>query len=114
MPLTQAKTQRTTKAVAHTRQTPPATAVLHPRVGSKQALLVDLLTKPEGATLAAMSDATGWLAHTTRAALTGLRKRGFAIAHEPADDGRAIYRIHPLRKASRAKTPSKRRAQARA
>ena len=38
-----------------------------------------MLTKDKGATLAALVEATGWLPHTTRAAMTGLRKRGFAI-----------------------------------
>jgi hypothetical protein len=38
--------------------------------------------------------AVGWLAHTTRAALTGLRKRGYAIERERAGKGEAsIYRI---------------------
>ena len=33
----------------------------------------------QGATLDALVNATGWLPHTTRAVLTGLRKRGFEI-----------------------------------
>ena len=38
--------------------------------------------------------ATGWLAHTTRAALTGLRKRGYAVAINRSDDNRgSFYRI---------------------
>jgi Protein of unknown function (DUF3489) len=38
--------------------------------------------------------ATGWLAHTTRAALTGLRKRGYAVAIDRSDDKRgSFYRI---------------------
>ena len=41
-----------------------------------------------------MIDATGWLPHTTRAALTGLRKRGFALAIDRTDkERRSIYRI---------------------
>ena len=50
-----------------------------PRAGSKQALVIEMLSKQPGATLAALVEATGWLPHTTRAALTGLRKRGFAV-----------------------------------
>jgi DNA-binding MarR family transcriptional regulator len=38
-----------------------------------------LLQREEGATLGELIDATGWLPHTTRAALTGLRKKGHAI-----------------------------------
>jgi hypothetical protein len=38
-------------------------------------------------------DATGWLPHTTRAALTGLRKRGFAIERTREEGSNSIYRI---------------------
>ena len=44
--------------------------------------------------LAELVAATGWLPHTTRAALTGLRKRGYAIAIDRADKPRgSVYRI---------------------
>ena len=40
--------------------------------------------------------ATGWLPHTTRAALTGLRKRGYAVGIDRADKARgSVYRIEP-------------------
>jgi hypothetical protein len=51
-----------------------------PRVGSKSAAVIALLQREQGATLIEMVEATGWLPHTTRAALTGLRKKGHAIA----------------------------------
>jgi hypothetical protein len=50
-----------------------------PRVGTKQSLLVSMLSAEQGVTLDALIEATGWLPHTTRAALTGLRKKGYAI-----------------------------------
>lgn len=50
-----------------------------PRSGSKIATVVALLERDEGATLGEMVEVTGWLPHTTRAALTGLRKKGCAI-----------------------------------
>lgn len=50
-----------------------------PRPGTKQALVITMLMRTQGASIAELIAATGWLAHTTRAALTGLRKRGFAI-----------------------------------
>ncbi len=46
---------------------------------TKASMLVALLQRDGGATLAEMIDATGWLPHTTRAALAGLRKKGHAI-----------------------------------
>jgi hypothetical protein len=69
------------------------TPIASPRSGSKQALVLAMLIKPDGATLDALVAATGWLPHTTRAALTGLRKRGYAI--EPERDGSggpSVYR----------------------
>jgi hypothetical protein len=40
-----------------------------------------------------MMDATGWLPHTTRAVLTGLRKRGMKIEREADADKPTVYRI---------------------
>jgi hypothetical protein len=56
-----------------------------PRVGSKQELLRHLLSQPEGASLKELASATGWLPHTTRAALTGLRRRGLILLKEKAE-----------------------------
>ena len=47
-----------------------------------------MLAKDKGATLDALIEATGWLPHTTRAAITGLRKRGFAIERRPRREAR--------------------------
>jgi hypothetical protein len=64
-----------------------------PRDGSKLALVIELLRRADGATVVDLTQATGWLPHTTRAALTGLRKRGYAVIREPIDAGDSIYRI---------------------
>ena len=64
-----------------------------PRPGSKQALVVAMLTKDKGATLGALAEATSWLPHTTRAAITGLRKRGFAIERTRDERHGSLYRI---------------------
>ena len=50
-----------------------------PRLGTKLAQAVQMLRAIEGATIAELSEALGWLPHTTRAVLTGLRKRGYAL-----------------------------------
>jgi hypothetical protein len=63
-----------------------------PRPGSKLALVVHLLGRKQGASLGALTDATGWLPHTTRAALTTLRRRGYAIACERANQA-TTYRL---------------------
>jgi hypothetical protein len=49
------------------------------RTPSKIAQVLALLRRAEGATLAELVEATGWLPHTTRAALTGLRKKGHVL-----------------------------------
>lgn len=60
---------------------------------TKSAVVIDLLTRSEGATLEQMVDATGWLPHTTRAALTGLKKKGFTITSEKVDGVRTYRAI---------------------
>jgi hypothetical protein len=67
-----------------------------PRGGSKLARLIALLERDHGATIAELIAATGWLAHTTRAALTGLRKRGFAVAIDQADKAKRIIPPYAL------------------
>jgi Protein of unknown function (DUF3489) len=64
-----------------------------PRAGTKQALVIEMLSAKKGATLNALVEATGWLPHTTRAALTGLRKRGFSIERTREEGSDSIYRI---------------------
>lgn len=60
-----------------------------PRV-TKQAMLLDLLRRDIGASLDEMAAATGWLPHTTRAALTSLRKKGIVIEKRQMD-GASCY-----------------------
>ena len=60
---------------------------------SKSNLVLDLLTREEGATIAQLIAATGWLPHTTRAALTGLRKKGHAVTSKKADGCTRVYRV---------------------
>ncbi len=63
------------------------------REGSKQAKIVELMKRAKGATLDELVEATDWLPHTTRAALTGLRKRGLTV-ERVKDEGRgSVYRI---------------------
>lgn len=64
-----------------------------PRSGSKQALVIAMLSEANGATLDALIAATSWLPHTTRAVLTGLRKRGYVLERQRSDVGVTIYRI---------------------
>ena len=61
--------------------------------GSKRASVIALLSRDSGATLDELVAATDWLPHTTRAALTGLRKNGFAIERSRDEGGASVYRI---------------------
>ena len=64
-----------------------------PRGGSKRAQIIALMQGATGATLNDMVGATGWLPHTTRAALTGLRHKGYAIARGKNAKAETVYRI---------------------
>ena len=70
---------------------------LPPRRDSKLGIVLGLLQTSEGVSLAKLAAVTDWQPHTTRAALTGLRKRGYVISHENvgAADGAkcSVYRI---------------------
>lgn len=56
-----------------------------PKELSKTEKLLSLLKRSEGAMLDELVEATGWLPHTTRAALTGLKKKGHRIERTKAD-----------------------------
>ena len=62
------------------------------RVPTKQSLIISLLQRAEGAALAELVAATGWLPHTTRAALTRLRQAGHVLDKSKGETG-AVYRI---------------------
>lgn len=81
------------------RGTPTALAVTgpttsRPKADSKLGIVLSLLEEPSGASLGRLGSVTGWLPHTTRAALTGLRKRGFVVVLNCEDkDAGPVYRI---------------------
>lgn len=62
-----------------TKTDPTTSTPRAPREQSKADRLLTLLRTGTGASLEEMIEATGWQAHTVRAAMTGLRKRGFEI-----------------------------------
>ena len=66
-----------------------------PRAGSKLAEVVGLLCREGGASIDELIAATDWLPHTTRAALTGLRKRGYAIERRREDDATRYWLASP-------------------
>lgn len=83
------KTKIPTTTSATTASTAPA-----PRQGTKIARVVELLQRDEGVKLDELIAVTGWLPHTTRAALTGLRRRGYDVCMERGRTGSAsVYRV---------------------
>jgi Protein of unknown function (DUF3489) len=65
-----------------------------PRAGSKLDQILEMMSSKDGATIDDLTSATNWLPHTARAALTGLRKRGYDIQLERADkQSPSVYRI---------------------
>lgn len=63
-----------------------------PSPSNKTSLVVALLEREQGASITDLTNATGWLPHTTRAALTGLRKKGHNVERFQHADG-SRYRI---------------------
>ena len=74
---------------------PNAAPAREPKAPSKQQQLAALVVRDEGATLDQMIAVTGWLPHTTRAALTGLKKKGYAISSDKVDGVRTYRGIAP-------------------
>ena len=73
----------------------PKTATAPPAVAraTKSSAVIKLLSRSRGATIAEMMTATDWQAHSTRAFLTGLRKKGKVLIKEARKDGETSYRL---------------------
>ncbi len=71
--------------------------VKHPtmRTGTKQALLISMLQRPEGTTMKEIIAATGWQAHSARGALSGAlgKKLGLVVTSAKEADRGRVYRI---------------------
>jgi Protein of unknown function (DUF3489) len=66
-----------------------------PRTGTKQAMLIEMLEAPDGATISEIVTALDWQAHSIRGAMSGaLKKRlGLTITSEKDADRGRIYKI---------------------
>ena len=58
-----------------------------------RAQMMSLLARVEGVTVAEIAEATGWQAHSVRAALSGLRKRGVRIERMGLNGRACRYRV---------------------
>ena len=62
------------------------------RAGSKKSAILELLGRPEGATLDELMERTGWLPHSVRGFLSTLRKE-MALERVRRSDGQGVYRL---------------------
>ena len=62
---------------------------------TKLTRVIALLSRPDGASLDDIIEATGWQKHTVRAAISHAlgKKRGYQIVSEKAKDGKRTYKI---------------------
>jgi predicted ArsR family transcriptional regulator len=61
---------------------PEAAATRTPRAGTKQAQMIEMLKRPEGATVEQIAAATGWQQHTIRGAISGALKKKLGLTVE--------------------------------
>jgi hypothetical protein len=64
-----------------------------PRV-TKQAKVIEALSRPEGATIAEIMEMTGWQEHSARGFISGAVKKKLGLTVERVtEDGRTTYRV---------------------
>ena len=80
------------RAKKTTQQAKPPEAA---REGSKTAKVLDLLKRPDGATLKDIMKATGWQPHSVRGFISGTlgKKRGLTVASTKREDGERLYSV---------------------
>ena len=67
-----------------------------PRASTKRAMLIGMLERAQGASVAEIGQRLGWLPHTVRAAITGLRHAGREVKRSKNESGQTVYRLAPV------------------
>ena len=85
--------QRSTRKAAEPKPKAKTAAAVRP--GTKQAMLIDLLKRKNGATIVELVAATGWQPHSVRGAISGSLKKklGLAVTSEKLGKRGRVYRI---------------------
>ena len=83
------------KKAKATKQPTTKDATPSAREGSKKAVVLDMLKRPEGATLKQIMEATAWQAHSVRGFISGAitKKMGLKVDSSKREDGEREYRI---------------------
>lgn len=89
------ETKMNTQTISNIQATTDCVAIKAPRAGTKQAKLVGMLSRKSGVTIAKASETLGWQKHTTSAAITALRKRGYKIERQVREGKDSLYTIKP-------------------
>ena len=73
----------------------PTKAAPRTRENTKQAQIIAMLQRPEGATISQIVEATGWQPHTVRGTFAGAfkKKLGLTLSSSKDDHGQRVYRI---------------------
>jgi hypothetical protein len=83
------------KATKEAKPKDDATGPKGAREGSKKAIVLDMLNRPAGATLADIMSATGWQAHSVRGFISGSlsKKMGISVESFKSESGDRAYRV---------------------
>jgi Protein of unknown function (DUF3489) len=73
------KTSTTARATSEPVAAGEPNAKPTPRSGTKQAQMIEMLKRPEGATVEQIAAATGWQHHTIRGAISGALKKKLGL-----------------------------------
>ncbi|MFP1645954.1 DUF3489 domain-containing protein [Pontitalea aquivivens] len=84
-----------TPAADATNDASKAATARKPREGTKQATLITMLRRPEGATIEELSAATEWNTNTVRGAMAGVLKKRLGLAVTSVKD-EARGRVYKL------------------
>lgn len=115
--MTKSKSARKAKSATATKKLRKAAerseAISTQRANSKQADVIDMLRRPQGATISTIMQTTGWQQHSVRGFFAGVvrKKLSLTLESEKPDGGDRIYRIvadKPDKQRSTAEKPSRR------
>ncbi|MGR3422059.1 MAG: DUF3489 domain-containing protein [Paracoccus sp. (in: a-proteobacteria)] len=83
------------RTMAALRDAKPEAIAAAQRPGTKQAQLIAMLERPEGATIAEIAEATGWKHHSIRGAISGTLKNklGLNVTSEKVKDRARVYSL---------------------